>query len=89
MRIVCTKDEFAKLVRECSISSREEQCCGCVFAPVCSQAQDITDDYEIMSCIEDICEIESISSFRATIENYMKLGGSPNTEIRPRGEDDG
>lgn len=57
MKIICNKDEFAMLVRSCSTSSREEHCCGCIFAPVCSQDHEMSDDCEIMVGIEDICEI--------------------------------
>ena len=58
MKIVCSKNEFATLVRACELitSSSYNRCSSCVFAPICSQGGDLTDD-DIMCVIEDICEI--------------------------------
>ena len=57
MKILCTKDELVKLVRSCSRCCEKDYCTGCVFAPMCSSDCDMTEDYEIMAGIEDICEI--------------------------------
>lgn len=58
MKIVCSKEEFARLVRNCehSTSSYPAGCSGCVFSTFCTQSGDASDD-EIMTVIEDICEI--------------------------------
>ena len=57
MKIVCNKNEFAELVRSCvRASSVYNGCSSCVFATLCTQGGDPTDN-EIMCVIEDICEI--------------------------------
>lgn len=55
MKILCTKDEFALLVRSCM--GEHSTCSGCPFAFVCSQGGDEIFDDDIMEKIEDICEI--------------------------------
>ena len=57
MKIICNKDEFSMLVRNCLIGSRDDQCCGCVFAPVCAHDGDPCDG-DTMCRIEDICELD-------------------------------
>ena len=56
MKIVCSKNEFARLVRSCEQAAKGFRCSSCVFAGLCTQGGDPTDD-EIMCGIEDICEI--------------------------------
>ncbi len=57
MKILCTKDEFALLVRNCM--GKHSTCSGCPFACICSQGSDDILDSDIMEKIEDICEIVS------------------------------
>ncbi len=54
MNIVCNKNEFAMLVRNCQ--RNEGECEGCLFTSVCSGAGCV-EDGDIMSYIEDICEV--------------------------------
>ena len=58
MKILCSKEEFASLVRSCLIGARYEACVGCPFACVCSAGGEPVFDEQIMTRIEDICEIE-------------------------------
>ena len=58
MKIVCNKEEFAALIRQCYRSTRDCSCDGCPFSPICTSGCDQTYDDQIMSRIEDICEIE-------------------------------
>lgn len=58
MKIICSKEEFAALVRECYRCAREEACTGCPFSPVCTACGNFDYDDQIMTRIEDICEIE-------------------------------
>lgn len=58
MKIICTKSEFAMLVRSCAYALQMEDCKNCWFSGICSENNAISDG-EIMSCIEDVCEIES------------------------------
>lgn len=58
MKIVCNQKEFAALVRECYRCAREEACAGCPFASICTAGDEPMYDDQIMSRIEDICEIE-------------------------------
>lgn len=62
MKIICSKDEFAALVRECYRSARDEGCTGCPFAPVCTAGVDPDYDDQIMTRIEDICEIGEVAN---------------------------
>ena len=57
MKITCNKKEFAALVRECYRAARDGSCCGCLFSPVCTSGSDPVYDDQIMTRIEDICEI--------------------------------
>lgn len=50
MKILCSKEEFALLVRECQLCESEMRCADCLFTGVCQQGMD-------MDHIEDICEI--------------------------------
>ena len=50
MKILCDKEEFALLVRECQLCESQNGCVGCLFEGICTK----TDE---MNCIEDICEI--------------------------------
>ena len=52
MKIQCTKQEFALLIRECQLCDAQNECKGCLFNAICTR----TDE---MNCIEDICEIVS------------------------------
>ena len=56
MKILCDKDEFALLVRECQLCEAMDNCRGCFFAALCSAVENEAELYA-MSCIEDICEI--------------------------------
>ena len=58
MKIICNKKEFAALVRECFRSTRDGSCCGCLFSPICTAGSEPMYDDQVMSRIEDICEIE-------------------------------
>lgn len=58
MKIICNKEEFASLVRNCLLGARYEACAGCPFRGVCSAGGEPVYDEHIMSRIEDICEIE-------------------------------
>ena len=58
MKITCNKKEFAALVRECYRAARDGSCYGCLFAPVCTSGSDRVNDDQIMTRIEEICEIE-------------------------------
>ena len=50
MKILCSKEEFALLVRECQLCEAQHKCEGCLFSGICTK----TDE---MNCIEDICRI--------------------------------
>ena len=56
MKIICTKAEFAELVRSCMFSSYQEECSGCVFSFFCAQGGQMTEG-DLMQRIEDVCEI--------------------------------
>ena len=56
MRIICSKDEFAKLVRECMAAEIEGACRGCIFGGVCSKGDPLGDG-DWMTGIEDVCNI--------------------------------
>lgn len=56
MKIVCDKDDFALLVRECQLCETQDACRGCLFSGLCSAVT--KDGLTIMDGIEDICEIE-------------------------------
>ena len=58
MKIICTKEEFARLVRFCSEKEHENMCRGCIFECVCTQHEEW---YEgaWLTRIEDVCEIVS------------------------------
>lgn len=62
MKILCNKEEFAALVRQCFIGARYEACVGCPFSGVCTAGGEPVYDDQIMSRIEDICEIEVVQS---------------------------
>ena len=56
MKILCDKDEFALLVRECQMCESQDACRGCFFTGLCSAVENEEGMYA-MSGIEDICEI--------------------------------
>ena len=58
MKILCSKEEFAALVRQCYRSAMDCRCDGCPFSPVCTCGIEQCYENQIMSRIEDICEIE-------------------------------
>ena len=58
MKILCDKDEFALLVRECQLCETADACRGCFFTGLCSAVGN-EDEMYIMSGIEDICEIST------------------------------
>ena len=58
MKILCNQKEFAALVRECYRCAREEHCCGCPFASICTAGGEPMYDDQIMARIEDIIKIE-------------------------------
>lgn len=79
MKIICNKKEYAALVRGCQESEYGRygaSCSGCVFARVCSQGNIERDDGDVMTHIEDICEIDTRCSYAEIIENHMKIGGN-------------
>lgn len=59
MQILCDKNEFSLLVRECASNSMNvtngKLCDGCLFCGVCDTS--LKEPFGIMTCIEDICEI--------------------------------
>jgi hypothetical protein len=57
VKIICTKEEFALLVRNCWHDYADEECKSCWFCAICSQMNAVSET-EIMSCIDDICVIE-------------------------------
>ena len=57
MKIICTKSEFAMLIRNCQYDKCFEDCENCWFQHICSEMNAMTET-EIMSSIEDICTIE-------------------------------
>ena len=57
MKIICTKSEFAMLIRNCQYDKCFEECKNCWFQQICSEMNTIKEP-EIMSSIEDICTIE-------------------------------
>lgn len=57
MKIICTKSEFAMLVRNCVYDHDATDCRHCWFQHICSEMNAMTEK-EIMSSIEDICTIE-------------------------------
>lgn len=63
MKIICSQREFAGLVRACAktCSGMYLSCGGCVFNNVCA-GNCAPDDGDIMSCIEDICEVLGANS---------------------------
>ena len=56
MKIICNKEEYALLVRECQCNIIEASCGGCLFAGMCNTYKEMPD--AVMEYIEDICEIE-------------------------------
>ena len=56
MKIICDKDEFALLVRECQLCEAQNKCGDCLFGGLCSVAGNEEEMY-MMDGIEDICEI--------------------------------
>lgn len=58
MKIICNKKEFAALVRECYRGARDGSCVGCLFAAVCTAGREQMYEDQVMTRIEDICEIE-------------------------------
>ena len=58
MKIICDQKEFAALVRECYRSTRDGSCYGCLFASICTAGNEPMCEDQIMSRIEDICDIE-------------------------------
>ena len=54
MKIICTKSEFAMLIRNCQYDKCFEDCKKCWFQHICSEMNAMTET-EIMSSIEDIC----------------------------------
>lgn len=58
MKILCNKDEFAALVRQCYRCARDNSCDGCLFASVCTSGREAMYEDQIMSRIDDICEVE-------------------------------
>ena len=57
MKIICTKNEFAQLVRSCAWSLEHEDCNGCMFMLMCSGDGTREDTIYEISGIEDICEV--------------------------------
>lgn len=57
MKIICTKSEFAMLIRNCQYDRCFDECKNCWFQQICSEMNEMTET-EIMSSIEDICTIE-------------------------------
>ena len=57
MKIICTKSEFAMLIRNCQYDKCFDDCKNCWFRQICSEMNEMTET-EIMSSIEDICIIE-------------------------------
>ena len=57
MKIICTKSEFAMLIRNCQYDKCFEDSKNCWFQHICSEMNAMTGP-EIMSSIEDICTIE-------------------------------
>lgn len=56
MKIICSKDEFALLVRFCMATECESDCSGCIFETVCMKGEEMCEG-AWMSRIENICEI--------------------------------
>lgn len=61
MKIICDKDMHAYLVRACTENKIYNDCDGCIFHGICSQASDTLDNGDIMTVIEDICELEVVT----------------------------
>ena len=63
MKIICSKNEFAGMVRVCERVCQDmyKSCSGCVFNNVCSSGGD-PGDGDIMFGIEDICEIQEVKA---------------------------
>ena len=59
MKLVCSKEEFAMLVRECQMCEAVDSCRGCFFTGLCSAVENEAEMYA-MSCIEDICVIDTV-----------------------------
>ena len=57
MKIICTKSEFAILIRNCQYEKCFEDCKNCWFLQICSEMKAMAET-EIMISIEDICTIE-------------------------------
>ena len=61
MKILCDKEEFALLVRECASTSMNvtngKACDGCLFCGFCDTS--LKEPFGFMAGIEDICEIVS------------------------------
>ena len=57
MKIICTKSEFAMMIRNSQYDKRFEECKNCWFQQICSEMNAMT-EIEIMSSIEEICTIE-------------------------------
>lgn len=72
MKIVVTKDEFAKLIRECKKSTGYDICSNCVMKIFCQgDAQ-----------IENFCEIETMSAVEQKQNRLQEFyyTGTPMTE---------
>lgn len=57
MKLVCDKEEFARLVRLCTLNEVENTCRGCMFCGLCATGNEPGPGV-IMSRIEDICIVE-------------------------------
>ena len=56
MKIMCSVEEFSRLVRFCSESERADCCRGCTFETVCTAHEEMCEG-AWMTRIEDVCEI--------------------------------
>ena len=56
MKIICSKEKFAQLVRFCATNEFENGCRGCLFECVCMKGDELCEG-AWMERIEDVCEI--------------------------------
>ena len=73
MKIIVTKDEFAKLIRECeSQNTGYNICSDCVMKPFCQGDTQI----------ENFCEIETMGTVEHNRLQEFYYTGTPMTELR-------
>lgn len=56
MRIICSKEEFMRLILNCE---RSRSCTGCILDDFCTDRQIHSEDYIPGELLSDLCEVQS------------------------------